>query len=223
MNRNFVRFVFTVGALCLGFLSDAVAAPSVKRLGGTNAYLGVNNAVSAKSGVSASKATDAVARTSSNRSNRLTSVKTVPVVKTISSSGVSDTSRLSVGKYLHNAGQNAGIIKPVSGSTVNPAAAETVEELTGRVEVLEGKIETKAESGDYYTKQEIDDKNYVTKSELEEADYVNATDLNTVSNAASALSTSLSTLWGRVSRVEDALGAGEHLAKDWETQGLVFE
>ena len=103
MNRNFVRFAFAVGALCLGFLSDAAAAPSVKRLGGTNAYLGTNSAVSVKSGVSASKATDAVARTSSNRVNRLTSVKTVPVVKTISSSGFSDTSRLSVGKYLHNA------------------------------------------------------------------------------------------------------------------------
>ena len=206
---------------CAFAVSQAYSAPSVKKLGGMNSVAGIGGVASVKS-----DALNNVRSASVRAVKPLNNAKPVITTKANNSGSAIDnvnTARLSVGKYLHNAGQNAGIIKPVSGSTVNPAAAETVEELTGRVEVLEGKIETKAESGDYYTKQEIDDKNYVTKSELEEADYVTTTDLNTVSNAASALSTSLSTLWGRVSRVEDALGAGEHLAKDWETQGLVFE
>ena len=204
MNRNFVCFAFAVGALCLGFLSDAVAAPSVKRLGGTNAYLGVNNAVSAKSGVSASKATDAVARTSSNRVNRLTSVKTVPAVKTISSSGVSDTSRLSVGKYLHNAGQNAGIINPIYSTSVTPAEVEKTLE-------------------NYYTKEEIDAKNYVTQEELAESDYATKTELNAVSETVSDINTTVSALQGRVAAVENATGAGLNVADNWETQKPVFE
>lgn len=216
MNKKNVHFAFVIGMLCLGFLSDAVAAPSVKRLGGTNAYVGTSGAVSAKSGASA-KAVVTGARAPSNRSSRLTSVKTVPAVKTVSSSAVSDTSRLSVGKYLHNAGQNAGIIKPISGSAVSPAE---VESLTGRVTDLESKIET---LDNYYTKEEIEARNYVTQEELVESNYATKTELDTVSGTVSEINTTVSALQERVAAVENATGAGANVADNWETQKPVFE
>lgn len=131
MNKKNVRFAFVVSALCLGFLSDAVAAPSVKRLGGAKTYVGTDKAVSAKSGVS-TKTAIAGERTSTIQTNRSKTAETVSGVKSVS--GFSDTSRLSVGKYLHNAGVSAGIIKPISGSVVTPSE---VSSLTNRIEYLE--------------------------------------------------------------------------------------
>lgn len=133
MNKKNVRFAFVVSMLCLGFLSDALAAPSVKRLGGAKTYVGTDKAVSAKSGVS-TKTAIAGERISANQTGRAKTMGSVSGVKSVSGSGFSDTSRLSVGKYLHNAGVSGGIIKPISVSTVTPAE---VSNLTNRVENLE--------------------------------------------------------------------------------------
>jgi len=133
MNKKNVRFGFVVGALCLGFLSDALAAPSVKRLGGAKTYVGTDKAVSAKSEKPA-KTVGAGERTSTIQTSRSKTTEAISGVKGISGSGFSDTSRLSVGKYLHNAGVSAGIIKPISSSVVT---SSEVSNLTNRVENLE--------------------------------------------------------------------------------------
>ena len=154
-----------------GLFADAVAVPSVKRLGGANTYTGAGAAASAKSGTIKSSGL----RSSSVRTNRVTGTKGTSSVKTTSNpSAVANTSRLSVGKYLHTAGTNAGIIKPVSGSSITPSE---ISDLTVRIENLENTYITKSEiQNNYYTKSDVDnsyvkqddaDNSYVTKTEIQ--------------------------------------------------------
>ena len=92
MNKKNVRFAFVVGMLCLGFLSDALAAPSVKRLGGAKTYVGTDKAVSAKSEKPA-KTVGAGERTSTIQTSRSKTTEAISGVKGISGSGFSDTSQ----------------------------------------------------------------------------------------------------------------------------------
>ena len=220
MNKKCIRFSFVACALCLGFLADAVAVPSVKRLGGANTYTGAGNAASAKSGTIKSSGL----RSSSVRTNRVTGAKGTSSVKTTSNpSAVANTTRLSVGKYLHTAGTNAGIIKPVSGSSVTPSE---VSDLTLRIENLEN---NKADKGDYYTKDEIDANNYLTQTDVENT-YVTKTEIENnyytteqiTNNYATKtemndMSDTVSNIDSRLTVVEQATGSSAGTVDDWNT------
>ncbi len=123
-------------------VSQAYSAPSVKKLGGVGVVAGINSVPSAKTD------TTKISSPVVGRAGTIRSVKTVntPVAvstKTVASTNSASTARLSVGKYLHNAGTNAGLIKPVatSNTTINNAEFEEVENqvtnLTNRIEILE--------------------------------------------------------------------------------------
>lgn len=224
MNKKHIRFSLITCALCLGFLSDAVAAPSVKRLGGMNTYTGTSDAVSAKSG-NITK-TNSGSRSSSVRTNRLTNTKGTVSTKTTASNAKANTSRLSVGQYLHSAGVNAGKIKPVSsGSSVTPSE---VSDLTLRIENLEN---NKADKGDYYTKDEIDNKNYLTQTDVENT-YVTKTEIQNnyytteqiTNNYATKtemndMSDTVSNIDSRLTVVEQTAGSSAGTVDDWKTQG----
>lgn len=159
MNKFSIHFC-TAFALCLAFGAHAFAAPSVKRLGGMNTYSGTANAVSAKTGT----VPNAGARTASAKTvGRMVAAK--PVVANKAAAGdtnanTANTARLSVGKYLHAAGVNAGVIKP----------ATTVAPTTTAVGELLDNYYTKDEiNSNYYTIQNIDDKldNHYTKDEMD--------------------------------------------------------
>ena len=109
MNKKYIRFSLIFGGLCLVLLSDAGAVPSVKRLGGANAYIGTSGAVSAKSG-NYDKKTNNDARSASIRTNRISgrtgTTTNRPATK-------ANTARLSVGKYLHQSGIDKNIIKKI--------------------------------------------------------------------------------------------------------------
>lgn len=120
-------------AACLT-LSNAWGVPTVKKLGVAKS----TNVVSKNSNGAN------VSRAASLRSNVNTS-KPVTISKTVSENKDSytnaTTSRLTVGKYLHNKGVNSGVIKP----TVSSASSQSDEiiNLTDRVVQLENKIDTK--------------------------------------------------------------------------------
>lgn len=151
MSKFDIRFSFVISVLCVCICSYAFAAPSVKRLGGANTYKGTVSAASAKSGM--------VARTAGrSASARTLSQKKAATVKSVSTGGASNAARLSVGKYLHNAGVNAGLINKTT--TIAPSTA-SVNELILRMDGLESQINDKADTSvlnNYYNKIEIDEK-----------------------------------------------------------------
>ncbi len=123
-------------------VSQAYSAPSVKKLGGVGVVAGINSVPSVKAD------TTKIGSPVVGRAGAIRSVKTIntPVAvstKTVANTNNASTARLSVGKYLHNAGTNAGLIKPVSTSNTTISNAEFEEfgnqvvNLTNRVETLE--------------------------------------------------------------------------------------
>ena len=100
MNNRVVASVLTIlCVLCGGWVSGAVAAPSVRALGGAGTYTGTTSAVSAK------------ANGTTTTSARAGSVRVTPAVKVSSSTtprssntetkaSASDDQRMSIGKYL---------------------------------------------------------------------------------------------------------------------------
>lgn len=125
--------IFCVFILGITTSLCAHAVPSVKKLGVAKPYTAV--ADKPESVISP-------ARTGSLKVIKTSSVK--PVKETKGKNNLS-ASRLSVGKYLHNAGKDAGIIKPVnkSDNISNTSVIDNkkIEELTARIEYLEQQIE----------------------------------------------------------------------------------
>ena len=153
---KFISSVCILGAL---MVMPAWSAPSVKKLGGINAYAGTAGATSVKTGATKTDSNIA-ARAGSVRSVKTLSAKpTTMVNKTVDSA---NTARLSVGKYLHTAGTNAGIIKPVSNSSVTPSEITNLEE---QITSLQDQV-----NNNYYTKEDIENKNYVTEVNVVEND-----------------------------------------------------
>ncbi len=164
MNKKYIRFSLVLGGLCLAFWSDAGAVPSIKRLGGANAYIGTSGAVSAKSG-NYDKKTNNDARSASIRTNRISGRTGTTTNRP---SAKANTARLSVGKYLHQSGTDKNIIKKVSTSSQSSGIdAAELESLTNRVTNLETQITTKVDTStlinNYYTKTDVED-DYATKT-----------------------------------------------------------
>lgn len=206
MNKKYIHFSLIACALCVGFLSTAIAAPSVKRLGGMNAYAGTSGAVSAKTGkIGTSVKTNSGSRLSSVRTNRLTN-KTSSV-KSATSETAANTARLSVGQYLHNAGVVSGKIKPISGSSGSSITPSEISDLTLRIENLEN---NKADKNDiennYVTKSEIQN-NYYTTEEITN-NYVTKTEMNDISDTVSNIDT-------RLTVVEQTTGSSAGTVDDW--------
>lgn len=206
MKKKYIHFSLIACALCVGFLSTAIAAPSVKRLGGKNTYTGATSAVSAKTGkIGTSVKTNSGSRLSSVRTNRLTN-KTSSV-KSATSETAANTSRLSVGQYLHNAGVVSGKIKPISGSSGSSITPSEISDLTVRVENLEN---NKADKNDiennYVTKSEIQN-NYYTTEEITN-NYVTKTEMNDISDTVSNIDT-------RLTVVEQTTGSSAGTVDDW--------
>ena len=131
------KYVFSAFlCLCL-VMSNAVAAPTIKRLGAANAYSGTTNVVPSKATTSQN-----LSRASSVRSNK-TIGKAATVTKNVSENknDAVTTQRLTVGKYLHNKGVNSGVIKQ-TGSSPETQSDDLVN-LTDRVVQLENKIDEK--------------------------------------------------------------------------------
>jgi len=126
---------------CAFAVSQAYSAPSVKKLGGMNSVAGIGGVASVKS-----DALNNVRSASVRAVKPLNNAKPVITTKANNSGGAVDnvnTARLSVGKYLHNAGTSAGLIKPVttSNTVINNSGYEEygnqVTNLTNRIEILE--------------------------------------------------------------------------------------
>ena len=210
MNKKHIHFSLITCALCLGFLSDAVAAPSVKRLGGMNTYAGTSSAVSAKVGNTTK--TNSGSRLSSVRTNRLTNAKGTVSTKTTASNAKANTSRLSVGQYLHNAGVVSGKINkiPSSGSSITPS-----------------ELDDYAKKDEVYTKDEIDAKNYLTQTDVENT-YVTKTEIQnnyyTTEQITNNYATktemndmldTVSNIDSRLTVVEQATGSSAGTVNDW--------
>ena len=208
MKKKYIHFSLIACALCVGFLSTAIAAPSVKRLGGKNTYTGATSAVSAKTGkFGTSVKTNSGSRLSSVRTNRLTN-KTSSV-KSATSETAANTARLSVGQYLHNAGVVSGKIKPISSSSGSSITPSEISDLTVRVENLEiNKADKNDIENNYVTKNEIQN-NYYTTEEITN-NYATKTEVDSVSDTISNIDT-------RLSAVEQAGGSTTNTVNNWET------
>lgn len=208
MKKKYIHFSLIACALCVGFLSTAIAAPSVKRLGGKNTYAGTTSAVSAKIGrVGTNVKANSGSRLSSVRTNRLTN-KTSSV-KSATSETAANTARLSVGQYLHNAGVVSGKIKPISGSSGSSITPSEISDLTVRVENLEiNKADKNDIENNYVTKNEIQN-NYYTTEEITN-NYATKTEVDSVSDTISNIDT-------RLSAVEQAGGSTTNTVNNWET------
>ena len=134
------KYAFAViFGMCL-VVSNAVAAPTVKRLGAQSSY-------PSNTTVSPSKATGKsnVSRAASVRSNVNTGkTATITKVNSQNDSNNATTSRLTVGKYIHNKGVASGLIRP-NGSGTPSGQSDEITNLTDRVIQLENKVETKQE------------------------------------------------------------------------------
>ena len=162
MNKLCADFLMVASVLCLACTSEAIAAPSVKRLGGGNAYTGTAQAISAKN---TKMTTDNGSRISTVRSNRLGSVNRNKSVNSVSSTNNVKTSRLSVGKYLHDTVSVNNRITPTKIETV--AKPSEINDLTARVDNLETQMQKKVNTEileDYKTY--VDD-NYAKKIDIE--------------------------------------------------------
>ena len=138
-----IYFSLLVVAVCHGFGTSAVAAPSIKRLG--------VGGLTTKDMMSVDKNV-AVGRSASVKT--IGTKKTTPTTTLTASvpTNNANTSRLSVGKYLHNAGTKANIIKPI-GSSISNTEVSDLKELKQKLE------------NDYYTKVEVDEKIDVAKQD----------------------------------------------------------
>lgn len=135
------KITLFVCLFCAFAVSQAYSAPSVKKLGGMNSVAGIGGVASVKS-----DALNNVRSASVRAVKPLNNAKPVITTKANNSGSAIDnvnTARLSVGKYLHNAGTNAGLIKPVttSNTVINNSGYEEygnqVTNLTNRIEILE--------------------------------------------------------------------------------------
>lgn len=207
MNKKHIHFSLIACALCVGFLSTAIAAPSVKRLGGKNTYTGATSAVSAKTGkIGTSVKANSGSRLSSVRTNRLTN-KTSSI-KSATSETAANTARLSVGQYLHNAGVVSGKIKPISGSSGSSITPSEISDLTVRVENLEiNKADKNDIENNYVTKNEIQN-NYYTTEEITN-NYATKTEVNNVSDTVSGIDE-------RLTAVENS-SSGANTVDDWNS------
>lgn len=200
MARFNIHFSLLAFAVCLGSVQAGFAAPSVKRLGGGSIYTGTSSATAAKTAAKAN---------STRTAGRTASIRTIgmggKINSTAGATNNANTARLSVGKYLHTAGVNAGIIKPVSSGTPSGSALDA---LSLRVDELESQMTTKVDDtvlnnyvtqtdiqNDYYTAEYIMN-NYATKDSVE-----------TILDAISDLDT-------RLTAVESASGVVEPVS-DW--------
>lgn len=135
-----ISLISILGLVCV----DASAAPIVKKLGGGAVYKGTDSAITAKT-----VSSDDMAGANVARSGRSTgAIKPATVGKSVATP---NTSRLSLGKYLHNAGVTTGAIKKVSemaggtgtgtgsaGVAVDVDAINTsITSLNGRVDAVE--------------------------------------------------------------------------------------
>lgn len=174
MNKLYADFLLVASVVCLFFVPDAFSASSVKRLGGGGTYVGTNQAMSAKN---AENSTSTGSRVSSVRANRSGGVGKGASVKSGKATSASNTSRLSVGKYLHNTGLNTGRIKSVS--TANSVNPMEVNDLTARVDNLETQMQNKLDTDVFEDYKVYVDNNYATKAEAENTTGMN---LDTVSD-----------------------------------------
>lgn len=206
MKKKYIHFSLIACALCVGFLSTAIAAPSVKRFGGKNTYAGTTSAVSAKIGrVGTNVKANSGSRLSSVWPDHSTNTNKTSVVKTTKTgTNTVDAARLSVGQYLHNAGVVSGKIKPISSSSGSSITPSEVSDLTLRIENLEN---NKADKDDYYTKDEIDNKNYLTQADAE-TNYATKTETNNISNTVSNID-------NRLTAIEQTGGSGVSTVNNW--------
>ena len=169
MARISVRFLLLICVACLGVAVDAGAVPSVKRLGVGNSYSGISNATIAKK-TSSSNNSGGVVRSASIRTTGLNKPKSVTAGNLAETKNTApDAARLSVGKYLHNAGEKAGKIKPIGSSS--PTNTEIADIKTD----IENNYYTKTDiENDYYTKTDIEN-NYYTKADIDDKGYVTQT------------------------------------------------
>lgn len=115
-------------------VSSATAAPSVKMLGGNGVLPGTGKAAVVK--MEPQKSESGIARTGSVRTIRGINSKTVANNNSVSEV---NTSRLSVGKYLHQAGYDAGKIKPIN-TISNTEVSVEVGEISQKVDNLETQV-----------------------------------------------------------------------------------
>ena len=145
MNKS-IKILSSVLVLCAFGIADACAAPSVRLLGTNTAQLS-GKSVTPTNTIPSQGATSS-ARVGTIRPKSVSSVTTSGVNRVIKPSTVSsDESRLSIGKYIHNAGVTSGVIQP-AGAAASPSSGATVASsefisLVDRVSDLEGEIETK--------------------------------------------------------------------------------
>lgn len=98
-----ISLISILGLICV----DANAAPLVKKLGTGNSYKGTDSAVSAKTVDSVGTSGATVGRVGRSTGT----IKPTSISKTVATP---NTSRLSLGKYLHSSGVSTGAIKKVS-------------------------------------------------------------------------------------------------------------
>lgn len=190
LNTHFVRLVL-IG--CLVFAQDGFAASSVKRFGTGNIYTGTSSAVTAKSDVKVIKSGGTTGRASSVRTIGTGKIKPA-TIKTTNSTGNTNTARLSVGKYLHSAGANRGIIKPVNNNSSGNSGLD----------------------GDYYTKSEIDATINEIKTNVENLTVVVSDENTGLLKRVETTETNVDGLTARVEDLENASGGGEHnTVSDW--------
>lgn len=204
LNTHFLRLML-IG--CLVFVQAGFAAPSVKRLGGGSIYKGTNSAVNAKSDAK-----------TTGTAGRAASIRTIGMGGKIkpTTGGTNNTSaaRLSVGKYLHNAGVSAGVIRPASPSSGTPSSA-ALDALSLRVDELESQMMTKVDDtilNDYVTQTELQD-NYYTAEQITN-NYAAKDSVETIIDAISDLNT-------RLTAVESASGVVDPVS-DWCVYGPVI-
>ena len=138
LNRKCAFFVLVLSCL---IVSNAVAVPTVKRLGGTSGVQGLKNTA----GINNS-AVPVKSRSAQVRSDNL-NLKPATVSKISAKSGANNaldsaTSRLSVGKYIHNQAVSSGLVKPAPASGAVVSSSEFTD-LKDRVYLLEDQVATK--------------------------------------------------------------------------------
>ena len=144
------RFWFGFAVVFM-FAFSADAAPSVRVLGGgTGVQTGSGTQqVRAANLNTEKKASGNLVRPASVRTIGATSVRPVAAnagkVNT-GTSGASNVNRLSVGKYLHQAGVNNGVVKPVAVVEGAGVGVDAVSNLIERVDGLELKLNNKQDA-----------------------------------------------------------------------------
>lgn len=129
------KFTTVACLLCICLTYSVNAAPTVRKLSGINSVVGVGNAGMVKENIPLN-----VSRTATVRS-----VQNVnPVGQTSHPSTSVNTNRLSIGKQLHDAGVEAGIIKSINStssiSNTNLSDSKVIQNLTDRISALESQI-----------------------------------------------------------------------------------